>query len=220
LAAPLAFPYLPTSYRSGPEVLTGPVDSGVVKHDHPLEEEQLIHMRHRIVISLAFAVLALVATTAALAGSFNTTATVTGAGSTSLTLPASASLTDTLDGTDQTVGYAPVLNVADARGTGAGWNLQISATTFADLSGHTLAAGQVGSVAEACKSGSTCTPATSSGIAYPLTIGTTAAKFFSAALNTGLGKMDVTPTINVTIPGNAYAGNYTSTVTLAIALGP
>jgi hypothetical protein len=177
-------------------------------------------MRHRIVISLAFAVLALVATTAALAGNFNTTATVTGAGSTSLTLPASASLTDILDGTDQTATYAPVLAVADARGTGLGWNLQISATTFSDGSGHTLAAGQVASAAQACKAGSTCTLATSSGITYPLTIGTTAARFFSAALNTGLGKMDVTPTINVAIPGNAYAGNYTSTVTLAIAVGP
>ncbi|MCW2963377.1 MAG: hypothetical protein JWO17_629 [Actinomycetia bacterium] len=177
-------------------------------------------MRHRIVISLAFAVLALTAATAALAGTFNTTATVTGAGSTSLTLPASASIIDTLDGTDQTATYAPVLGVADARGTGAGWNLQISATAFTDGASHTLAQGQVGSVAQACKAGSTCTVATSSGITYPLTIGTTAAKFFSAALNTGLGKMDVTPTINVAIPGNAYAGTYTSTVTLAIAVGP
>ena len=44
-----------------------------------------------------------------------------------------------------------------------------------------------------------------------------AAKFFNAALNTGLGKLDITPTINVAIPGNAYAGTYTSTVTLAAA---
>jgi hypothetical protein len=174
----------------------------------------------RITITLALAVLALTATTAALAGTLTTTATVTGTAGLSLNLPSNPSISSTLDGTDQTASYAPVLGLVDARGTGAGWNLQISATTFSDGSGHTLAQGQVASVAQACKSGSTCTTATSSGITYPLSIGTVAAKFFSAALNTGLGKIDVTPTINIAIPGNAYAGTYTSTVTLAAVTGP
>jgi hypothetical protein len=186
----------------------------------PLEEEHLIHMSKRISITLAIAVLALVAATAALAGNLTTTATVTGTAGISLNLPSNPSITDTLDGTDQTVSYAPILGVVDARGSGAGWNLQISATTFSDGAGHTLNQGQVASVAQGCKAGSTCTVATSSGITYPLTIGTVAAKFFNAALNTGLGKIDATPTINVSIPGNAYAGTYTSTVTLAAATGP
>jgi hypothetical protein len=177
-------------------------------------------MRHRIVISLALAVLALVAATAALAGTLTTTATVTGTAGISLNVPATAAITNTLDGTDQIATYAPVLSLIDARGTGAGWNLQISATAFSDGASHTLAQGQVGSVAQACKAGSTCTVATSSGITYPLTIGTVAAKVFNAALNTGLGKLDVTPTINVSIPGNAYAGVYTSVVTIAATTGP
>jgi hypothetical protein len=54
----------------------------------------------------------------------------------------------------------------------------------------------------------------------PLTITGTAAKFFNAAVNTGLGKVDVTPTVQVAIPGNTFAGTYTSTVTLAAATGP
>jgi hypothetical protein len=174
----------------------------------------------RIVITLGIAVLALVAATAALAGTLTTTATVSGTAGISLNLPANPSITDTLDGTDQTVSYAPLLGVVDARGSGAGWNLQISATAFTDGASHTLAQGQVASVTQACKAGSTCTTATSTGISYPLTIGTVAAKLFSAALNTGLGKIDVTPTINVAIPGNAYAGTYTSTVTLAATTGP
>ena len=174
----------------------------------------------RIIITLGLAVVALVAATAALAGTLTTTATVTGTAGISLNLPANPTITDTLDGTDQTVSYGPVLGIVDARGSGAGWNLQISATTFSDGAGHTLAQGQVGSVAQACKAGSTCTPATSSGITYPLTISTTPAKVFVAALNTGLGKIDVTPTMNVAIPGNAYAGGYTSTVTLAATTGP
>jgi hypothetical protein len=177
-------------------------------------------MKHRIVISLVIAALALAATTAALAGTLTTTATVSGTAGISLNLPANPSITDTLDGTDQTVGYSALLGIVDARGTGAGWNLQISATTFSDGSGHTLAQGQVASVTQACKAGSTCTVATSTGITYPLTIGTVAAKVFNAALNTGLGKVDLTPTINVAIPGNAYAGTYTSTVTLAATTGP
>ena len=174
----------------------------------------------RIVITLAIAVLALAAATAALAGNLTATATVGGTAGISLNLPSNPSITTTLDGTDQTATYAPILGLVDARGNGVGWNLQISATTFSDGAGHTLAQGQVASVAQACTIGSTCTLATSSGITYPLTIGTTAGKFFSAALNTGLGKVNVTPTVNVAIPGNAYAGVYTSTVTLAATTGP
>jgi putative surface cell wall-binding protein len=177
-------------------------------------------MRQRIIITLAVAAVALVATTAALASTLTATANVSGTAGISLNLPSNPSITDTLDGTDQTVSYAPALGVVDARGTGAGWNLQISATTFSDGAGHTLAPGQVASVASACTAGSTCTAATSSGITYPLTIAGAASKFFNAALNTGLGKINVTPTINVAIPGNAYAGTYTSTVTLAATTGP
>jgi hypothetical protein len=173
----------------------------------------------RIVITLAIAVLALATATAALAGNLTTTATVTGTAGISLTNSATATVTDTLDGTDQTVNYAPLLGIVDARGLGSGWNLTVSATTFSDGSGHTLAQGTVASVASACHAGSTCTAATNA-IGYPLAIGTTAAKFFNAAVNTGLGKVDVTPTINIAIPGNAYAGTYTSTVTLAAVSGP
>jgi hypothetical protein len=177
-------------------------------------------MRQRIFILTAIAAVALVAATAALAGTLTTTATVTGTAGVSLNLPANPSLTDTLDGSDQTISYAPILGVVDARGSGAGWNLTISATSFSDTAGHTLAPGTVTAAAQACHSGSSCTPATNSGISLPLTINTTPAKFFNAALNTGLGKINVTPSIAVAIPGNTYAGTYTSTVTLAATTGP
>jgi hypothetical protein len=177
-------------------------------------------MRHKLLILTALTAAALATSVAALAGNLTATATVSGTAGISLTLPSGPSLIDTLDGTDQTATYAPVLAAADARGTGGGWNLTVSATTFSDGFGHTLAAGQVSSITSACHAASTCTAATSSGITYPLTIGGTASKFFSAAVNTGLGKVDVTPSIDVLIPGNAYAGTYTSTVTLAAATGP
>jgi hypothetical protein len=177
-------------------------------------------MRQRIFIITGLVAVALVASAVALAGTLTATATVGGTAGVSLNLPSNPSISDTLDGTDQTVSYAPVLGVVDARGTGAGWNLTIASTTFSDGSGHTLAAGSVASAAQACHTGSSCTAATNSGISLPLTLSGTAAKFFNAATSTGLGKIDVTPTINVAIPGNAYAGTYTATVTLAAATGP
>ena len=176
-------------------------------------------MRQRISIIVGIAVVALVVVGGALGAALVPTGTVTGTAGISLNLPSNPSFTDTLDGTDQTVNYAPVLGVVDARGSGAGWNLQISATSFSDGGGHTLAQGTVTAAAQACKAGSTCTIATNS-IIPPLTISAVAAKFFNAAVNSGLGKLDITPTITVAIPGNAYAGTYTSTVTLAATTGP
>ena len=177
-------------------------------------------LRQRIIFLIGTTAVVLVAASAALAGTLTTTATVSGTAGISLNLPANPSITDTLDGSDQTVNYAPVLGVIDARGSGAGWNLQISATTFSDGSGHTLAPGTVTAAAQACQAGSSCTAATNSGITLPLTVSGVAAKFFNAAVNTGLGKLNVTPTIAVAIPGSSYAGIYTSTVTLAATTGP
>lgn len=177
-------------------------------------------MKQRIIITLAVAAAALVVTTAALASTLTSTATVSGTAGISLTLPSNPSLSDTIDGSDQTVSYSPVLGVVDARGSGAGWNVTIASTTYSDGSGHTLQAGNVTGVTQACHTGSSCTAATSSGITYPLTLTTTAAKLFNAAVDTGMGKVDITPTVQVQIPGNAYAGTYTSTLTLATVSGP
>lgn len=176
-------------------------------------------MRHRLMIFGALALLALTAAAAAVASNLTATATVSGTAGVSLALPGNPSVSDTLDGTDQTVSYAPVLGVIDARGSGVGWNMTISATTFSDGSGHTLAPGAVSGAAQACHAGSSCTAPTNA-VGYPLTVTGSAAKFFKAAANTGLGKADVTPTVDVVIPGNAFAGTYTSTVTLAVATGP
>jgi hypothetical protein len=183
-------------------------------------KEQRIIMRQRILITLSVATVALAITAAAIASStLTTTATVAGTAGISLNLPSNPSISDTIDGTDQTVSYSPILGVVDARGTGAGWNLTISATALTDGASHTLAQ-NLSAVSSVCHAGSTCTAGTSSGITYPLTVSTTAAKFFNAALTTGLGKVDVTPTVQVAIPGNSYAGTYTSTVTLASVSGP
>ncbi len=173
----------------------------------------------RFSLVLAVAVAALATAAVATAANITATATLTGTAGLSLNLPTNPSMSATLLGDDQTVNYSPVLGVVDARGTGGGWNLTVAATTFSDGSGHTLAAGSLTGATEACHSGSTCTLATNA-ITYPLTLSTTAAKFFNSAANTGLGKVDVTPTVAVSVPGNAFSGVYTSTVTLATAVGP
>ena len=98
-------------------------------------------------------------------------------------------------------------------------NLTMSPTNFSDGSGHTLAPGTVTGVTAACQGGNTCTAATNA-ISYPLTLSGTAAKFFNSAADSGMGKVNVTPSVDVAIPGNAYAGTYTSTVTLAAVSGP
>jgi hypothetical protein len=168
-----------------------------------------------IVIGLTAAIGLTVATSAFALG---VTGTVTGTAGIGLGLPSAPTFAATLTGDDQTVTYAPALGVTDARGTGAGWHLSASATPLTDGSAHTLGQ-QVTAVAQACHAGSTCTvPASSLGL--PVTVGTTASNIYSAAANFGLGKIDVTPTVTVAIPGNAFAGSYTSTITFSATTGP
>jgi len=176
-------------------------------------------MQTRLLTILGTAAVALAAATVALGATLNPSAVITGAAGISLNLPSNPSISTTLDGTDQVASWSALLGIVDARGSGAGWNLTVSETTFSDGSGHTLAPGTLMGVSSACRAGNSCTAATNS-VTYPITLTGTAAKFFNSAANTGLGKIDVTPTVDVAIPGNAYAGTYTSTVTLAAVSGP
>ncbi len=183
-------------------------------------------MRQRISIVLGLGVTTLVMASAAGAGTVTATATIAGAGAISLTSGSTASMSDSLDGTDQTVSWSIPLTVIDARGTGAGWNLTVTSTSFTDSSGHALAssASQMTGVASSCNSGGTCSSPADT-IAYPMTVpagatAPTAVKFFNAATESGMGRFTVTPTISATIPGNAFAGGYLSTWTIAAVSGP
>ena len=135
----------------------------------------------------------------------------------------------TLDGTDQAVTYSFPITVIDATGTGNGWNLTITSTTFTGtINGVTrtfpTSASVITGGSSACAAGSTCVTATNS-VAFPLTIpaaatAPTAVKLFNATANTGMGKITVTPSVSVTVPGNAFAGSYSSVITLAVVSGP
>lgn len=176
-------------------------------------------MQKRILVTLSTVAVALAVAAAAVAATLSATAAITGTAGVSLNMPSAPAINATLNGADQSLSYSPLLGVVDARGTGTGWSVTVAATPFTDSANHTFAAGSVTSVAQACAAGSSCSAPTNS-VGYPVALSSTASKVFSAAANTGMGKVNVTPTVETTVPGNAYAGNYTSTLTIATALSP
>jgi hypothetical protein len=185
--------------------------------------------------SLTLAALACAAVTcatlaaSAAAGTAPVTATVV-AGTLSLSSSAAPGGSVTLDGTNQSFDYSLPLSVVDATGSGAGWNLTVTSTQFSTGGGSpkTLPtdASKMRDRTAVCATG-TCT-ATANTISFPppgtIPAGSTPPapiKFFSTPVNTGLGSFTVTvDPVRVTVPGNAFAGVYTSVLTVAVVSGP
>ena len=179
--------------------------------------------------ALALAVMALLGVVAQAASA--ATATVTGSvtpGSLSIATSATPSFSATLDGTDQSKTYTVATTVADARGSGAGWNLTITSTQFTTGGGTPSLlptnASTLTGVTNACSSGSTCVSPTNT-TTYPVAVPAgssppTAVKYFNAGTTTGRGKFDNTPSVNVAVPATTDAGSYSSTLTLAAVTGP
>jgi hypothetical protein len=174
-------------------------------------------MFKRITTVTAVALVACMAIAGA-AFALGVTGTITGTAGIALDPGSAPTFTDTLNGSDQTVTYQPGLAVTDARGTGAGWHLTVSATSLTDGT-HNLAQ-SVQTVAQACASGSTCSLPTANSVTLPVAVGASGASFYGTGATYGLGKASITPTVQVAIPGNAYAGTYNSTVTFAAVAGP
>jgi WxL domain surface cell wall-binding len=157
------------------------------------------------------------------------TATLSAGSLAFVSTPPNVSFSATLNGTDQTVTSAQALDVGDATGSGAGWNLTATSTTFTTGGGtpHTLStsATTVGaSPTVACDTGVTCVLATNS-VSYPYTLpaastAPVATKVFNAAANTGMGNQTVTPSWKLAVPASTLAGTYTSTWTISLVSGP
>lgn len=138
----------------------------------------------------------------------------------------------TLDGTDKTTSYTLGINVNDNTGSGNGWNLTITSTQFDTAancgSGHTLDTGAstVTNATPATNGTGTYTSPSNSVSYAALTVpaacpsAPTPVEIFNAASGSGLGQFTITPTIQIAIPANTYAGTYTSTVTIALNTGP
>ena len=156
------------------------------------------------------------------------TANVTGGNLTELTNFTSASANATLAGADQTVSYTLPMTVTDATGSGSGWNLTIQGAalscTGGTCSGKSNAptlTQQVNLASGACANQGTCTNIVSTHTpTLPFNITSAPTKFFEADANSGMGIFTVTTTINILIPGNAYAGSYSGSVTIASVSGP
>jgi hypothetical protein len=173
-------------------------------------------------------VLAALAAAAAGADSVTTiTGTVTGGAALSVAPNGTPAFSLTLTGADQVANYTLPVEAIDPRGTGAGWNLTVTSTQFSDGAGHRFAANvsTIASASSGCGPSSTCTtPANSvsyTGLVMPAGITPPAPiKFFNAGAASGLGTVDVNAAVSVAVPANAYAGTYTSTVTVSIVAGP
>jgi len=157
------------------------------------------------------------------------TATITAGTLGFVSTPPNVSFSATLNGLDQTVTATQAIDVGDATGSGAGWNITATSTTFSTggLTPKTLSttATTIGAApTDACDAGVTCTLATNA-ITYPYTLPAAtlaplATKVYNAAANTGMGNQTVTPTWKLAVPANTYAGTYTSTWTISLVSGP
>ena len=136
--------------------------------------------------------------------------------------------TVTLNGTDQNSTGTLPMDVGDNTGSGAGWNITMTSTTFTTATPvHTLsttATTVATGPTDACDASVTCTLATNA-ITYPYalpaaTTAPTATKLYNAAIGTGLANQTVTPTFHVAIPANTKAGVYTSTWTISLISAP
>ena len=179
--------------------------------------------------TLAGAVVALSGALVLAASASATTATATlSAGTLGFinSTPASVSFAGTLTGADQTLSTTQAFDVGDATGSGVGWNITATSTTFTSGS-HTLATGATTvqtAPTDACDNGATCTLATN-GTTYPYSLpaaatAPTATKLVDTAAATGMGDQTVTPTWKLVVPGNTFAGTYSSIWTLSLVSGP
>ncbi|MDQ2714440.1 MAG: hypothetical protein M3Z08_05990 [Chloroflexota bacterium] len=131
-----------------------------------------------------------------------------------------------LNGRDQTVSYALTFSLENQ--SALGWNVTITSTQFISASLiHTLApsASAITAITAVCQPAQTCTTLPTNAVTYPVAVpagnpAPTAIKFYNAAAGSGEGTFDLSTTITISVPANAYAGSYSSTITLAYVSGP
>lgn len=138
-----------------------------------------------------------------------------------------AEFTVLLDGGNQTTTDTFGLATTDATGSGAGWDVQITVGTFAEVLDSTKTINVSPKITGvAIETGSTGTAPSDSGLAARYASGakvdvSSTAKVFGADAGTGLGASTITPTMQITVPANAHvdsvSGGYTGTITVTMA---
>jgi len=147
------------------------------------------------------------------------------AGGLNLTLPGTISFPAvTLNGLNKTDTTTAGLTIDDETGSGLGWYLTATSTTFANGS-HTLPTNATTLTGASASPGSgNCTTATNA-IGYPVTVpagatAPTAVSVFDASAASGAGALSTTLSLSLAIPSNAIKGTYSSTWTITLASGP
>lgn len=129
--------------------------------------------------------------------------------------------------------------VDDETGTGDGWNVTVSATPFSDGTGDLTGAafttnGSVASAGSAAAPTATCISSCgalpTNSVTYPVAIptdGSSQAVIYTAAAGTGSGSFEIGGASSadpvgwwLTVPANANAGDYTSTIVFSVSSGP
>jgi hypothetical protein len=133
--------------------------------------------------------------------------------------PATATMSSvTLNGVDQTSNTTVSLTVTGA--SQSGWQISAWAPRPAGAGGTLSAVSVPTEPALSPCGGKNCTNPAPTGISWPVTLGTTsgaATKIYNADVHTGDGTITISVPFSVTVPANALAGTYTSTITLTIA---
>ncbi len=162
------------------------------------------------------------------AGAATSTAAIAAGALGFVSAPPNVTFTDKLNGVNQTATTTQAINVSDATGSGLGWNLTATSTTFTSAA-HTLSTAATTVTAApkvACDAGVTCVKATKTAlVTYPYTlpaaaVAPAATRLFNSAANKGMGDQTITPTWRLAVPADAYVGAYTSTWTLSLVSGP
>ena len=131
--------------------------------------------------------------------------------------------------------------VNDATGSGAGWHVTVSATTFTtgtvtlansgtfSTTGSTTSEAATTAPTAACSSGATCMLPTDV-TTYPVAITTaasspTAVDIYDTSASTGMGSITIGVGANpvgwwINVLAKTLAGTYTSTITLEVISGP
>lgn len=193
------------------------------------------------IASLAFGLQPASASDCTFATSCPSTGTVTlSAGSLQLSTPSTLTWSTQIG----TSAYDTVTNdqsyyVTDASGSGAGWKVTVKATQFSgtynsntvnlptsgvlSTNGSSSLVGASTSPTSACVTSGQCTVPTNTA-SYPASVtmdGSTPTTIFDTAAATGVGAIQISNAYWwVTIPANAYAIAYSTTITFTAASGP
>lgn len=198
-------------------------------------------LRKIAAIGAATAVLAGAGTSAAFAAD-PTDVTVSGASSLAINNPAAGNFgAVTLDGSVKTTSAAfENISATDARGTGAGWNVTVQGTRFAEhdgtdyvASGRTLPTSSLAMAAVSITKSDSTSSTEPTATAGPYTLDSGSAVKISSAAADGSGMGSYTFTqgdldsgtagvqpLKLTVPASAYAKTYRSDVTVSIVSGP